>query len=99
MAIGDERKKSGRCDLTVAKEKFMPMLGSALCYQEIAHTRNYWDFSKKNEYLFHDYPTNETSFTFYNSYRLARMDAAGLLYKWQSDGIQRDAAPCLRKID
>ena len=27
------------------------------------------------------------------------MDAAGLLYKWQSDGIQKDAVPCLRKID
>ena len=32
-------------------------------------------------------------------YRLARIDAFGLLYKWQADGIQKDAAPCLRKID
>ena len=32
-------------------------------------------------------------------YRLARLDAAGLLGKLQTDGIQKDAADCIHKID
>ena len=33
-AIGDDRKKSGRCDLTVAREKFINMLGSDVILQK-----------------------------------------------------------------